>query len=40
MLREMVARMAEAVAADDLNRYYPINLRFTARSWITPATSG
>jgi DNA-binding GntR family transcriptional regulator len=27
-LREMVARMAEAVAADDLNRYYPINLRF------------
>ncbi len=27
-LRDMVERMAEAVAADDLNRYYPINLRF------------
>ncbi len=27
-LREMVARMADAVAADDLNRYYPVNLRF------------
>lgn len=27
-LRDMVARMAEAVEAGDLNRYYPINLRF------------
>jgi DNA-binding GntR family transcriptional regulator len=27
-LREMVARMADAVAANELNRYYPINLRF------------
>lgn len=27
-LRDMVGRMADAVAAGDLNRYYPVNLRF------------